>query len=91
MTNGKDIRADKPCHFVAAGTRTLGDKCPYSHAKKFGKSVDAAAAPTGESSKKGKQQVCRLYLETGKCRFGAARSYSHDAPSKGKPDKPSGQ
>eukprot|EP00972_Heterocapsa_arctica_P082845 12208506-Heterocapsa_arctica.AAC.1 len=22
--NKKDIRADKPCHFVAAGTRTLG-------------------------------------------------------------------
>eukprot|EP00972_Heterocapsa_arctica_P081240 11972405-Heterocapsa_arctica.AAC.1 len=34
MENGKDTRADKPCHFHPAGTCRLGDKCPWSHSKK---------------------------------------------------------
>jgi hypothetical protein len=87
MKDGKDIRADRPCQFFPAGTCLKGKDCPYSHTKKA-KGVDSAAAPSGEPAKKGKQQVCRSFLETGKCRFGAACSYLHESP-KGKPDKPS--
>eukprot|EP00972_Heterocapsa_arctica_P032512 4790082-Heterocapsa_arctica.AAC.1 len=31
--------------------------------------------------------MCRLFQESGKCRFGAACSFSHDAPPKRKSDK----
>eukprot|EP00972_Heterocapsa_arctica_P077658 11453527-Heterocapsa_arctica.AAC.1 len=52
MRDGKDIRADMPCHFHPAGTCLQGNKCPYSHSKTAKKSVDSAAAPSGEPTKK---------------------------------------
>eukprot|EP00972_Heterocapsa_arctica_P099298 14652642-Heterocapsa_arctica.AAC.1 len=60
MENGKDKRADMPCLFQAAGHCKLGDECPWNHIMKPGKT---AAAPSGETMKKG-QQICRCFLET---------------------------
>eukprot|EP00972_Heterocapsa_arctica_P059390 8758110-Heterocapsa_arctica.AAC.1 len=62
MENGKDKRADKPCLYLAAGHCKLGSKCPWSH--KPGKSVDSAAAPSGEPTEKGDRQICRNFQET---------------------------
>eukprot|EP00972_Heterocapsa_arctica_P018354 2710937-Heterocapsa_arctica.AAC.1 len=54
---------------------------------KPGKSVDSAAAPSGDSTKNGDRQMCRNFQESGKCRFGATCSFSHDAPPNTKSDK----
>eukprot|EP00972_Heterocapsa_arctica_P039439 5808605-Heterocapsa_arctica.AAC.1 len=64
MENGKDKRADEPCHFLAAGYCRLGSNCPWNHKMKPGKGVDSAAAPSGDSTKKGDRQVCRLFQDT---------------------------
>eukprot|EP00972_Heterocapsa_arctica_P088225 13009259-Heterocapsa_arctica.AAC.1 len=87
MENGKDTRADKPCLFLAAGHCRLGPNCPWNRNIKPGKGIDSAAAPSGDPTKKGDRQLCRLFQESGKCRFGAACSFSHDAPPNIKSDK----
>eukprot|EP00972_Heterocapsa_arctica_P089434 13185065-Heterocapsa_arctica.AAC.1 len=69
------------------GTCLQGKDCPYRHSKTAKKGVDSAAAPSGEPTKKGKPQVCRLFLETGKCRFGDSCSYVHESPNKRNSDK----
>ena len=86
MENGKDKRADRPCHFLASGNCRLGKDCPWKHGSKPGRGVDAAAAPTGDSTKKGERQVCRGFKENGKCRFGDKCQFSHDLPSKNQSD-----
>ena len=89
MVDGKDTRARTPCVFLATPNGCkLGKDCPWKHSSHPGKRVDAAAAPSGESSKKPKnKQLCRLFAETGKCRFGDECQYTHDSPSKKRSDK----
>eukprot|EP00972_Heterocapsa_arctica_P091416 13487466-Heterocapsa_arctica.AAC.1 len=64
MENGKDIRADKPCRFLAAGYCKLGPTCPWNHKMEPGKSVDSAAAPSGDPTKKEDRPTCRNFQET---------------------------
>ena len=84
----KTLGLENPVFLATPNGCRLGKDCPWKHSSHPGKRVDAAAAPSGESSKKPKnKQLCRLFAETGKCRFGDECQYTHDSPSKKRFDK----
>eukprot|EP00972_Heterocapsa_arctica_P080170 11816689-Heterocapsa_arctica.AAC.1 len=54
------------------------------------KPSNSTAAPSGETMKMD-PRICRWFHKEGKCRFGAACYYAHDAPPARYPDSESGK
>jgi hypothetical protein len=93
LENGKDVRKETPCTFLAAGNCRLGANCPWKHGKSS-KKHDVAAAPAETGTPKpGGRRPCYSFEKSGKCNFGDACQFSHDLsdrkkkPGPGKPGK----
>src|SRR5690606_10386364 len=67
-------RKQEICRDFQKGNCPRGSKCPRKHVEK----PDSDGKEKDSSSLEESSQICKMFVETGSCRFGNSCKFSHD-------------